>query len=93
MFDQARNRAAPVAPDEQIVGAIAIYGSPDDLAEAVLQARRKGFTRLDTVSPYPLHGMDELLGRGPSRLGYVAAAAGLGATAHGQGSPVVDQRR
>ena len=64
----------------EVVGAIAVYGAPDELAEGVLKARQAGFTRLDTVSPYPLHGMDRLLGKGPSRLGYLAAAAGLTAT-------------
>ncbi|HXK61809.1 MAG TPA: DUF3341 domain-containing protein [Acidobacteriota bacterium] len=64
----------------EIVGAIAIYGSPDDLADGILRARKEGFTRLDTISPYPLHGVDRLLGKGPSRLGYVAAVAGLTAT-------------
>ncbi|MFB3904423.1 MAG: quinol:electron acceptor oxidoreductase subunit ActD [Acidobacteriota bacterium] len=64
----------------EVVGAIAIYGAPDELAEGVLKAREAGFTRLDTVSPYPLHGMDHVLGKGPSRLGYIAAAAGLTAT-------------
>ncbi|RPJ87171.1 MAG: DUF3341 domain-containing protein [Acidobacteria bacterium] len=64
----------------EIVGAIAVYGAPDELAEGVLKAREAGFTRLDAVSPYPLHGIDRLLGKGPSRLGYIAAAAGLTAT-------------
>jgi len=64
----------------EVVGAIAVYGAPEELAEGVLKAREAGFTRLDTVSPYPLHGMDRLLGKGPSRLGYIAAAAGLTAT-------------
>jgi hypothetical protein len=64
----------------EITGAIAVYGAPDELAEGVLKAREAGFTRLDTVSPYPLHGIDRLLGKGPSRLGYIAAAAGLTAT-------------
>jgi len=64
----------------EVVGAIAVYGAPEELAEGVLAARAAGFTHLDTVSPYPLHGIDRLLGKGPSRLGYIAAAAGLTAT-------------
>ncbi|RPI29259.1 MAG: DUF3341 domain-containing protein [Acidobacteria bacterium] len=64
----------------EIVGAMALYGNPDELAEGILKAREGGFTRLDTVTPYPVHGIDRLLGNGPSRLGYMAAAAGLTAT-------------
>jgi cytochrome c5 len=70
-----------VAPGELIAGALAVYGTADDLGDAIVRARQKGFTRLDAVSPYPLHGIDQLLGKGPSRLGYLAAAAGLTATA------------
>jgi mono/diheme cytochrome c family protein len=64
----------------RLVGAVAVFESPDDLLDAVERAREAGFTRLDTVSPYPIHGIDGILGARPSRLGYVAAAAGLIAT-------------
>jgi mono/diheme cytochrome c family protein len=60
-----------------LAGALAVFDSPDDVVEAVRSARARGFRRLDVVSPYPLHGIDELLGKAPSRLGYVALAAGL----------------
>ena len=61
----------------ETVGAVALYQSPDDLAGGLARARDLGFTRLDVVSPYPLHGIDHLLGKGGSRLGYVALVAGL----------------
>lgn len=60
-----------------VAGAVALYGTPDDLISGVAAARELGFTRLDVVSPYPLHGVDRLLDRKPSRLGYFALAAGL----------------
>jgi len=66
---------------ERIVGALAVYESPDRLADALRAVRQTGLTKLDTVSPYPLHGLDHLLGKRPSRLGYVAAIAGITATA------------
>ncbi len=66
---------------EKIVGALAVYESPDRLADALVAVRQSGLTRFDTVSPYPLHGLDHLLGKSPSRLGYVAAIAGIAATA------------
>lgn len=67
--------------NERPVGAVAVYAAPDDLVAAITEARRRGFTRIDAVSPYPLHGIDALLGKGPSRLGYVALGAGLLAVA------------
>lgn len=60
-----------------IVGAVAVYTTADDLVYGVLNARGLGFTRLDVVSPYPIHGIDEVLEKQPSKLGYVALAAGL----------------
>jgi len=66
---------------EKTVGMLALYESPDKLSDALGEIRQSGLTKLDTVSPYPLHGIDHLLGKQPSRLGYVAAVAGIGATA------------
>ena len=66
-----------MSESRKIVGAVAVYPSPDALAAGLETARQQGFTRLDVVSPYPLHGIDHLLGKGPSKLGYVALAAGL----------------
>lgn len=59
------------------VGAVAVYDDPDALVQALQDARVRGFTRLDVATPYPLHGIDDLLGKPASRLGYVALAAGL----------------
>lgn len=84
MSDSPHAKLAPPAADqsqERIVGALAVYESPDVLADALVAVRKAGLTRLDTVSPYPLHGLDHLLGKQPSRLGYVAAIAGISATA------------
>jgi len=62
---------------QEIVGAAALYRTPDDLVSGLSRIRELGFTRLDVVSPYPIHGIDRLLGKGPSRLGYVALVAGI----------------
>jgi len=66
-----------MSDSRHIVGAVALHRSPDDLVAGLERARARGFTRLDVVSPYPLHGIDHLLGKEPSRLGYVALVAGL----------------
>jgi mono/diheme cytochrome c family protein len=74
-FDEPPDR------ETELVGALAVYSRPDDLIEAVERVQKSGYRRIDTVTPYPIHGMDNLLGKGPSRLGYVAAIAGLLGTA------------
>jgi len=66
-----------MSESRKVVGAVALYPSPDALVAGLEEARKRGFSRLDVVSPYPLHGIDHLLGKGPSKLGYVALVAGL----------------
>ena len=66
-----------MSESRKVVGAVALYPSPDALVAGLEEARKRGFSRLDVVSPYPLHGIDLLLGKGPSKLGYVALVAGL----------------
>jgi len=64
------------------VGLLAEFSDPGALLHAVEQLRRDGFTRLDTFSPFPVHGMDRALGLGPSLLGYlvfIGGAVGLSA--------------
>jgi mono/diheme cytochrome c family protein len=59
------------------VAALGIFPTADAIGAAVASARKQGFSRLDVVSPYPLHGIDHLLGKGPSRLGSLALVAAL----------------
>ena len=56
---------------------VAEFPGPSGLLEAVRGLRRDGFTGLDTHSPFPLHGAEEALGLRPSRVPWMAFAAGL----------------
>ena len=70
--------------ERELVGALALYETPDDAIAGAELARRNGFTRLDVASPYPIHGIDGILGAKPSRLGVLALVAGLTGTAVGK---------
>jgi len=48
-----------------------------DLLAAVRRLRDAGHEITDVYVPYPVHGLDELLGLRPSRLGWVTFAAGV----------------
>ncbi len=59
------------------VGLLAEFSNPGELVEAVEAVRREGYTRLDTFSPFPIHGMDAAMGLKPSLLGYIVIGGGL----------------
>jgi Protein of unknown function (DUF3341) len=56
---------------------LAQFPTGEALVEACYKVREKGFESIDTHSPYPLHGGDEALGLGRSRIPRVALAGGL----------------
>jgi hypothetical protein len=55
----------------QHVGLLAEFSDPGALVEAVEGLREKGYTRLDTFTPFPIHGMDRAMGLGVSKLGFM----------------------
>ena len=81
----AQPESAPVVAAEpvEVYAAIAEFESSHELLAAVKEVRQRGYTALDTMSPYPVHGMDEAIGLRHSRLGWVVLA--LGATGAGAG--------
>ncbi|MFQ6614483.1 MAG: DUF3341 domain-containing protein [Fidelibacterota bacterium] len=55
----------------KIHGVIAEFDNPGTVLKAAEQVRDAGFTRWDTYSPFPIHGMDRAMGMKRSRLGFV----------------------
>ena len=53
------------------VGLLAEFPDPGALVEAVEGLRERGYTRLDTFSPFPIHGMDRAMGLPVSKLGFM----------------------
>ncbi|MEO0556541.1 MAG: DUF3341 domain-containing protein [Bacteroidota bacterium] len=75
MFDSIRQRAA-----DQHVGLLAEFSDPGALYDAMKAIRKKGYTKVDTFSPFPIHGMDAAMGLKTSPLGFfvfVGGATGL----------------
>src|SRR5690606_41706712 len=62
---------------DRTVGLLAEFSNPGDLVHAVEEARRRGCARLDTFTPFPVHGPDAAMGLGPSKLGYLVIGGGL----------------
>lgn len=75
MLDRIRQLIATQA--NQQVGMLAEFSNPGTLLDAVTALRKEGYTRLDTFSPFPIHGMDRAMGLGPSRLGFFVFGGGI----------------
>jgi hypothetical protein len=57
------------------------FRSPERLLEAARALRARGFTRLDTLTPFPVEGVDEVLELPSSRLPLLGLVAGVGGAA------------
>lgn len=53
------------------------FDSTAEILDAIRSVRKKGYRKLEAFTPFPVHGIDEALGQGRSKLGYVIAACGI----------------
>jgi hypothetical protein len=67
----------PALPPGETFGLLAEFASPKDLYHACEKVRDAGYKRWDAHSPFPVHGLDEAMGLGRSRLPYVTLFFGL----------------
>src|SRR5262249_60550043 len=74
MEHATEHHAAPVGKTY----VLARFETGQALVDACYKVREKGFEKIDTHSPYPLHGGDEALGLGRSRVPRIALTGGLG---------------
>lgn len=72
-MEHAAEHAAPVGK----TFVLGRFPTGEALVDACYKVREKGFDGIDTHSPYPLHGGDEALGLGQSRVPRIALAGGL----------------
>lgn len=68
---------AVVKEPEQVHGLLAEYTTPQELLQAARRVRDAGFSRWDTFSPFPVHGIDPAMGIRRTRLPWIVFAAGL----------------
>ncbi len=62
---------------------LALYEDPDRLLSAAAVAREHGFQGMDAFTPYPVHGLSEMLGIRRSWVPYVTLVLGLTGAALG----------
>lgn len=56
---------------------LGVFESEEDILGATRTARAGGLQILDAYTPYAVHGLDQAMGLGPSRLPWVCFALGL----------------
>jgi hypothetical protein len=63
--------------EPQLHGVLADYATPNELLTAVREARKRGYTKIEAYTPFPIHGIDEAMGAHRSKLGYIVLIGGL----------------
>jgi hypothetical protein len=64
---------------EKIYGLMAEFDTPGAVLHAAEQVRDAGYRRWDVFTPFPIHGMDKVMGYRNSLVGWVSLALGAGA--------------
>jgi len=73
----APEQTTAVEAQRQVYGVIAEFETPQQLLKAVWAVRHRGYEKLDTYTPFPIHGLDQALGLGASKLGWIVVGCGL----------------
>ena len=68
MKSSRRNGSHPRAQDGAQRYFIAEYDDPDALSAAVRAAKKGGYTIADVQTPFPIHGIEKVIGLRPTRL-------------------------
>ncbi|MBL8148802.1 MAG: DUF3341 domain-containing protein [Blastocatellia bacterium] len=67
--------------EKELYGVLAHFDTPEALLKAVRKVRENGYTRFDTHTPFPIHGLDPAMGMSRSKLPYLVFCGGLGGVA------------
>ena len=68
---------------DKIYGLMAEFNTPGDVLRAAKKVRAAGYHRWDVFSPFPIHGIDKVMGLKNSLVGWVSLAMGGGAFVSG----------
>jgi hypothetical protein len=57
--------------EDKVYAVMGAFTAPEDLVEGGRKIREMGYTKLDAMTPFPVHGIDEAIGVPPSKLGWL----------------------
>lgn len=73
----AAHTYASARVEDNVWGVVAEFDNPHDILEGVKAVRAAGFSKIDTHTPFPVHGMDKAMGLPPSKLPWLVLGGGL----------------
>jgi hypothetical protein len=65
---------------DKVYAVMGDFGDPHDLVVAGRKIREMGYTKLDALTPFPVHGIDDAIGIPMSKLGWIVICVGLTGT-------------
>lgn len=78
MSDQTTLAANPAIEEpRELYGVIGEFDSPEALLQAAKGLRTEGYTSVDAMSPFPIHGLEDAVGLKRSPLGYIVLCIGF----------------
>ena len=63
--------------DDKVYAVMGEFADPHDLVHAGRKIREMGYTKLDAMSPFPVHGIDDAIGIPYSKLGWIVICVAL----------------
>ena len=63
--------------DDKVYAVMGEFSDPHELVHAGRKIREMGYTKLDAMTPFPVHGIDDALGIPYSKLGWIVICIGL----------------
>src|SRR5438105_548178 len=63
--------------DDKVYAVMGEFAEPEDLVEAGRRIREMGYTKIDAMSPFPVHGIDEAIGVPYSKIGWIVICGAL----------------
>lgn len=74
---ESHRLATPEQKDKAVYGVVAEFDHPRALVDAGHELHHThGYKKIEALSPFPVHGIDDAIGVPRSRLGYIVAAGG-----------------
>ena len=63
--------------DDKVYAVMGEFSEPEDLVEAGRRIRAMGYTKIDAMTPFPVHGIDEAIGIPYSKIGWIVICGAL----------------